>query len=230
MNKKVWIIVYLAVLAVDLFAVYSGNEKLRYFSKPLLMLLLVAYFIFGTNLFISILKKWMVMALLFSWAGDVLLMFESSNANFFIFGLVAFLLAHIFYIILFDKIRVNEKFKQSLFPLLPIAVYYILLISLLQPHLGGMQKPVSIYGLVISIMLSFAIDLWRLKDKTTSFLMIFGALLFITSDSLLAINKFYKQFEYAGIAVMSTYGFAQLLITLGVARYISSTSKHKFAE
>ena len=171
----------------------------------------------------------MILSLAFSWLGDILLMFESLNSSYFIFGLIAFLIAHVFYIVLFDQIRVREKFKQSLLPLLPIAIYYFLLISLLQPNLGGMQKPVSIYGLVISIMLSFAADLWRLKNKTASFLLISGALLFITSDSLLAINKFYKQFEYAGIAVMSTYGIAQLLITLGIARYISSSSTHKFA-
>ena len=172
----------------------------------------------------------MILALVFSWMGDILLMFESLNSNYFIFGLIAFLIAHVFYIVLFDQVRIREKFKQSLLPLLPIAIYYILLISLLQPNLGEMQKPVSIYGLVISIMLSFAADLWRLKDKTASFLIIFGALLFIISDSLLAINKFYRQFEYAGIAIMLTYGIAQLLITLGAARYISSSSTHKFAE
>ena len=172
----------------------------------------------------------MILALVFSWIGDVMLMFESFDSNYFIFGLVAFLVAHVFYIVLFDRVRVKENFKQSLLPLLPIAVYYILLISLLQPNLGGMQKPVSIYGLIISFMLSFAADLWRLKDKQVSFSIISGAILFITSDSLLAINKFYKQFEFAGFAVMITYGIAQLLITLGVARYISSSSTHKFAE
>ena len=225
MKKVLWIILFIVLLLVDIYALYSDNETLRYITKPLLMPLLVLLFISNTRSFVTSLKKWTISALLFSWAGDVLLMFESSNSNFFIFGLIAFLLAHIFYIILFDQIRVKEKFKQSLFPLLPIAVYYFFLISLLQPTLRGMQKPVRIYGLVISIMLSFAIDLWRLKDKSVSFLIIFGALLFITSDSLLAINKFYIQFEYAGIAVMSTYGLAQLLISLGVTRYISSTPK-----
>jgi uncharacterized membrane protein YhhN len=229
MNKKAWTIFYLAVLAVDLYAVYSGNEMIRYVSKSLLMPLLIIFFITSTKTSYSTLKKWIILALLFSWAGDLLLMFESSNSNFFIFGLIGFLIAHIFYIVLFDSIRVKEKFKQSLFPLLPIAVYYLVLIGLLQPHLGDMQKPVAIYGLVISIMLSFAIDLWRLKDRSVAFLIIFGAFLFICSDSLLAINKFYKQFEYAGIAVMLTYGIAQLLITLGAILYINSSS-HKFAE
>ncbi len=225
MNKNIWIIVYLVVLVTDLLAVYTNNETIRYVTKPLLMPLLGVYFVSATKSFISSLKKWTILALLFSWAGDVLLMFESMNSNFFILGLIAFLIAHILYIILFDQVRIREKIKQSLFPLLPIAVYYILLITLLQPTLGKMQKPVAIYGIIISIVLSFAIDLWRMKDRSVSFYIILGALLFITSDSLLAINKFYKSFEYAGIAIMSTYGIAQLLITLGAVRYISSTSK-----
>lgn len=229
MNKRIWITVYLAVLATDLVAVYTNNGTLRYITKPLLMPLLVVYFVFATNTFTHSFKKWVILALLFSWLGDILLMFESLHANFFIFGLIAFLLAHMFYIVLFDKIRVKAGIKQSLLPLLPIAVYYVLLISLLQPHLGGMQKPVSIYGLIISIMLSFAIDLWRLKNKLAANLIISGAILFIVSDSLLAINKFYNQFEYAGVAVMLTYGVAQLLITRGVTRWISSISTHKFA-
>lgn len=225
MNKKFGIIVYISVLVADLFAVYSGNETLRHVTKPLLMPLLIFFFISQTTDFNSSLKKWMILALLFSWAGDVLLMFDSVSPNFFIFGLVSFLLAHISYIVLFDLVRLKEKLRQSLLPLLPIAIYYFLLVSFLQPHLGEMKRPVSIYGLIICIMLSFATDLWRLKDRSASFPVILGALLFISSDSILAINKFYKSFEYAGIAIMSTYGTAQLLMTLGAVKYITSTPK-----
>ena len=45
------------------------------------------------------LKKWILLALLFSWVGDILLMFESERINFFLFGLLAFLIAHVFYIV-----------------------------------------------------------------------------------------------------------------------------------
>ena len=225
MKNKGWVILFIVVLLADLIAVYLGKEILRYATKPLLMPLLVIYFVSVVKFFVSSLKKWMILALAFSWLGDVLLIFESANSSFFIFGLVAFLIAHMLYIILFDQIRIKEKVKQSLFPLLPIAVYYFLLISLLQPTLGEMKKPVGIYGLIISIMLSFAIDLWRIKDRVVSFYIISGALLFITSDSLLAINKFYSSFQYAGILIMLTYGIAQLFIALGAARYMSSASK-----
>src|SRR4030095_456266 len=109
MTKSFWIILFLVILLTDLFAVYTSNETLRYITKPLLMPLLIIYFLAETNSFISSLEKWIILALIFSWAGDVLLMFESKNENFFTFGLVAFLLAHIFYIIFFTLIRNNEN-------------------------------------------------------------------------------------------------------------------------
>ena len=84
--------------------------------------------------------------------------------------------------------------------------------------------PVRIYGIVISYMLIQALQTAVIKNPVAAGLMIAGSVLFITSDSLLAINKFHGSFEYAGIAIMLTYGIAQLLITLGAVRYISSIS------
>ena len=210
MNKKFWIILYFIVLAADLFAIYNGNETLRYVTKPLLMLLLIAFFIFQTKDFASSLKKWIVLALVFSWAGDVLLMFESMNGNFFIFGLVAFLIAHIFYILFYENVIRKEGLSKNYWWFLPVIIYYIALIYILSPNLGDMKLPVRIYGIVISYMLIKALQTGGIKNP--------GA-------AILAINKFYEPFEYAGIAIMLTYGIAQLLITLGAVRYITSTSK-----
>jgi uncharacterized membrane protein YhhN len=50
--------------------------------------------------------------------------------------------------------------------------------------------------------------------------MMLGAVLFVVSDSLLAINKFYSSFELAGVLIMLTYGMAQLLIVTGAINYI----------
>ena len=121
MNKKFWIILYLAVLAADLFAVYTNNETLPYITKPLLMPLLIVLFIFQTTGFNSSLKKWIVLALAFSWAGGVLLIFESTNGNFFIFGLVAFLIGHIFYILFFENVIRKEGLRKNYWWFLPLA-------------------------------------------------------------------------------------------------------------
>ena len=225
MNKSFWIILFIIILLADLFAVYTSNETLRYITKPLLMPLLIIYFLAETNSFITTLKKWVTLALLFSWAGDVLLMFESANSNFFIFGLVAFLIAHVFYILFFENVIRKEGLSKNYWWFLPVIIYYIALIYILSPNLGDMKLPVRIYGIVISYMLIKALQTGRIKNFGAATLMIAGAVLFITSDSILAINKFYEPFKYAGFAIMLTYGIAQLLITLGAVRYITSTSK-----
>ena len=225
MNKSVWVFSFLLVLTADIIAVYINNEVLRYITKPLLMPLLAVCFITSTKVFVSPLKKWIILALAFSWFGDVLLMFESMNGSFFIFGLIAFLIAHIFYILFYESILKLENLQKSYWLFLPVLIYYVLLIYILSPHLGEMKLPVRIYGVVISYMLIQALQVARIKDKAASVLMIAGAVLFIASDSILAINKFYSSFEFAGIAIMLTYGAAQLLITLGAIRYINSLPK-----
>lgn len=224
-KKTGWIILFVVVLLIDLAAVYFKNEILRSVTKPLLMPLLIIYFVSAANPFVSSLKKWILLALGFSWLGDVLLMFESTGSNFFIFGLVAFLIAHIFYILFYENVIRLENLKKNYWLFIPVLIYYVVLIYVLSPHLEDMKLPVRIYGIVISYMLIQALQTGRIKNHAAAGLMIVGAVLFITSDSILAVNKFYKSFEYAGMAIMLTYGIGQLLITLGAARYISSTSK-----
>ena len=230
MKKGFWIILFLVDLFIDLAAVYFKNETLRYISKPLLMPLLIVYFIFHTQPFISSLKKWIVLALVFSWLGDVLLMFESINSSLFIFGLIAFLIAHIFYIFFFENVIRKVGLNKNYWWFIPVLIYYVALIFILSPHLGDMKLPVRIYGIVISYMLIQALQTGRINNQAAAGLMIGGAILFITSDTILALNKFYQSFEYAGIAIMATYGIAQLLITLGAMRYITSLQNNKFAE
>jgi uncharacterized membrane protein YhhN len=58
--------------------------------------------------------------------------------------------------------------------------------------------------------------------KTGSIFIIAGALLFITSDSLLAINKFYSSFTNAGLYIMLTYAFAQYYIVKGIIQYLET--------
>jgi uncharacterized membrane protein YhhN len=210
------------VLVADLVCIQLQNETVQYVFKPLLMLLLIVYFLSQTKLWITNLKKWIVAALFFSWLGDVLLMFQDQNSLFFLLGLSAFLVAHIFYIVFFHSIRVKEMIKSNLWLLLIVVIYYGVLINVLSPYLGNMKLPVRIYGIVISFMLLLAMHMGFIKNKIAGQWMLGGAFLFVISDSLLAINKFYQSFEPAGILIILTYGLAQLFITEGAVRYIRS--------
>jgi uncharacterized membrane protein YhhN len=226
MKKFFWLILFLAVLTIDLVDIQFNNGQLQYFIKPLVIPVLIGYFLFQTNNKISNLKKWILMALLFSWAGDVLLMFEPKAPIFFLLGLSSFLLAHIFYIVFFHTVRLQEKIKSNPWLLVIVVIYYAALITWLTPYLGKMKIPVSVYGIVISFMFMLAMHMLFIKNKTAGKWMMAGALLFVTSDSLLAINKFYQPFEAAGILIILTYGLAQLFIVEGAIRYIRTANSN----
>jgi uncharacterized membrane protein YhhN len=223
--KKSWLIVFAVVLLADLIAVFLKNETLVYIAKPLVIITLIIYFLAATARIKNRSKKFVAGALAFSWLGDVLLMFESSDKSFFLFGLTAFLIAHLFYIFFFSITRTDEKIKLKGGWAVVVTVYFAGLIFLLFNDLGEMKIPVIVYGVVISAMFLMALHMLYIKNNEAGKLMMLGALLFVASDSLLAINKFYQPFQLAGIFTMFTYGSAQLFITLGAARFILSISK-----
>lgn len=224
MKKRLWIIAFLIALVTDIVGIQMDNEILQYLSKPLIIPFLAAYFFSETGNISSKLQKWILLALFFSWGGDVLLMFQGQRDIFFLLGLSSFLAAHIFYIIFFYKVRLAEKVKRSIWLLLVVIIYYAALITWLSPYLNEMEWPVRIYGVVISIMFMLAMHMLYINNRNAGKWMMIGALLFVISDSVLAVNKFYQAFETAGIVIMLTYGLAQFLIVEGAIRYIRSSN------
>jgi uncharacterized membrane protein YhhN len=220
MKKYSWLMIFIAVLAAYMAGDQLQNETLQYICKPLLMPLLAIYFISSISAISTNLRTWVITALIFSWTGDILLMFEPKDKIFFVLGLSAFLTAHIFYIIYFHHVRVRENIKGNPWLLLIVVIYYAALITLLSPYLGEMKWPVRVYGIVISFMFMLAMHMAFIKNKQAGLWMLTGALLFILSDSTLAINKFYQPLEGAGIVINLTYGLAQLFIVQGAVKYI----------
>jgi uncharacterized membrane protein YhhN len=220
MKQPLWIVFFFIALGGNIAGIQLEQPLLVYIFKPLIILALIGFFIQGTSLGSEGLKKWIVTALFFSWLGDVLLMFENRNSIFFLFGLSAFLVAHIFYIVFFHSVRMQEKVASRWWLLLIVVAYYAALIALLSPYLGDMKLPVRIYGIVISFMFLLALHMSFIRNKPAGRKMMTGALLFVVSDSVLAINKFYQPFVAAGVIIMLTYGLAQLLIVLGAIKYI----------
>jgi len=224
MKKRLWIICFFIALVADITGIQAESEIIQYLSKPLIIPFLAGHFFTGVSNINCNLKKWILFALFFSWSGDVLLMFQGQKDIFFLLGLSSFLLAHIFYIIFFYKVRLAEKIKSNLWLLLIVIVYYAALITWLFPYLHDMKWPVCIYGVVISIMFMLAMHMLFISNKIAGKWMMTGALLFVISDSILAVNKFYQAFEAAGIVIMLTYGLAQFLIVEGAVRYIRSSN------
>jgi uncharacterized membrane protein YhhN len=225
MKKVYWLSFFLLILLADLLAVYFQISIAEHFFKPLIVVWLMAYFVLDRSVQRSPLKKWIVFALFFSWLGDVFLLLQDDYPVFFLLGLSAFLVAHLFYIYFFHLIKQREALKSRVLLAGIVAVYYFALVALLSPYLGDLKLPVRIYAIVISFMFLLAMHMLFLKNKEAGRMMMAGALLFVISDSILALNKFYSAIHGAGILIMATYGLAQLFITEGAMRYISSLQK-----
>lgn len=189
-------------------------------SKPLILLSLLGYFLSVTNRYTSALKILLALAFLFSAAGDSLLLFDQANPRFFILGLLAFLIAHIFYIISFHRIIKKEALTVRWPAAVLVAIYYGWLIAILLPHLGPLKIPVVIYGIVISFMLFLAMQLYLLRDHRIGQFLLTGAVLFVASDSILAYTRFCRPLVLGSWLVMSSYILAQWLLVKGCCLYL----------
>ena len=218
--RKWGVFIFLALLAANITGVESGLPWLVYVTKPLLMPVLALLLFTEISQGRKGLFGWMLAGLFFSWGGDMLLLFQDRDPLFFLLGLSSFLLAHVAYIFLFHHIRVRESVKANPWFLVIVVIYYAVLMSWLSPYLGDMKIPVRIYGIVISFMCMLAMHVYLIRNRKAALLIMLGAGLFILSDSILAINKFYEPVASAGLLIMLTYGLAQLGITLGIIRYL----------
>ncbi len=217
MKKRIQIlqIAFWIIVLADIIGIACSIDVLHYFAKPLLLPALMAL------LFAAIKKapgkNLLLTALFFSWLGDMFLLFENKNPLFFIFGLASFLTTHILYIIYFLSIgtkAVSLLKKQPLIIVFVVA-YGVSLVWLLFPKLGDLKIPVIVYAAVICTMLLCSLHIFYKVNKKAAWLFVTGALLFVLSDSLLAINKFYQPFAYAGVWIMLTYCAAQYNIVTG---------------
>lgn len=218
MKKHTGLYLFFIALGGDLLGIVLHNQAMQFVFKPMIIPSLILYLSmqqgFSGNRFL----RWIMIALVFSWLGDVLLMFDDRDPMFFILGLSSFLLAHVFYIIYFHQLRVNESIRVKPLIAAGVGIYYATLLYLLFPFLGAMKMPVTIYGLVISLMLMLAVHMLYLRDIAAGKMLMAGAILFVISDSVLAFNKFYQAVDFAGFIIMSTYGFAQLLLVIGAVK------------
>ncbi len=151
-----------------------------------------------------------IAGLIFSLAGDVFLMLPSDQ---FIAGLVSFLIAHIFYILAF----VLDAGGAAVWWILPFLLYGAIIYSYLAPHVGKLRLPVIIYMLAILVMAWQALGRWLALGDMGGLLAFAGALLFVVSDSILALNRFRQPFRLARTLTMSTYYTAQWLIALSIS-------------
>ncbi|MFK7929985.1 MAG: lysoplasmalogenase [Myxococcota bacterium] len=150
-----------------------------------------------------------LVGLVLSAVGDLLL---EIPANLFVYGLLAFLCAHVAYIVG----AVMHSRTLAPWVALPIAAYCVGVYVWLQPNMGELSVPVAVYVTVIGLML------WRMAARIDgtpwTTLALLGAVSFALSDSIIAVRKFYAEFPGVRECIMVTYWLGQALIAASAIR------------
>jgi uncharacterized membrane protein YhhN len=148
---------------------------------------------------------WIVAALLLSLAGDVMLLDKKQ----FLAGLAFFLLAHVAYCAAFISVLHATPNLIWLVALVPLGV---LIVWYLRPGAGAYTGPIAAYAVAILAMVWLAIGVFEQTQSLSTGLSLGGALLFLSSDTVLAANRFRHPFAASQLVVLSTYYAAQMLL------------------
>jgi uncharacterized membrane protein YhhN len=198
-----------ALALVDWYAVWRGDRRTESWAKPaVLVALIVTALVLGAT--DSAAGTWLLVALAFGLAGDVLLLGKSDRR--FQLGLAAFLVGHLAFVVSFTRLGLEP-------PTWAWLAWVVLLVCLLFTRQvapatyvrsgWALAAPVALYTVVIGAMVIVAFD-------TGEPLIAIGATVFATSDSVLAVDRFVSPKPWAPVVVMVTYHVGQALIIAGV--------------
>jgi uncharacterized membrane protein YhhN len=212
------------VAVMDWLAVAKSWKRVEFIAKPATMLVLLGLLaIFGN--FSALPVVFFGLGIFFSLAGDVLMLvsYTRFSNDWFLPGMIAFLLAHIAYIVGLNTPMPNVSPIWSLglaviLGLTAVRILRRILDGVIKQGLPRLVRPVALYGIVITVMLLSALltvnnSAWKISS---SGLVALGAVSFYFSDLLLAWEKFVSPIRNGKLAIMMLYHLGQFGLVAGV--------------
>ena len=215
-------IVFLTLAFADVLSIAIGGNNLHFFIKPFLMPSLAVTALLQLLPEHNCKLTWLMLTgLCFHTLGDILLMFDSKGFVYFAAGLGAFMVGHFFYLaVLLSGMGGFKSWKEVLCLVGPLALAPVLV------GLFGVEWPfsavVTIYAFTLMCVAASG-ALWSIRKKEFACRIFWGGLIFIISDSLIAVSAFAGiDFPFRGTLVMLTYLLAEWLLVSGMIAKISS--------
>ncbi|QEC70026.1 lysoplasmalogenase [Panacibacter ginsenosidivorans] len=225
-SELILAILFWTFLVADCILMTEGLHEYRIYTKTLLVpILLIGIYTTSQETKHRKSKVITTLAFFFCFLGDFFLL-SDDDKSYFILGLSSFLLAHLFFIVFFLRLKkISNKYRLFLSGISALVFSYVGVLLFLiwkDVTLQNLQIPVVVYAFILGLMLIAAVHTINNKSiqKLSRYFFIPGAVLFILSDSLLALYKFAITFRYGNILVMVTYAGALFLLYLGVMRFL----------
>jgi uncharacterized membrane protein YhhN len=224
MLKALIFLAVLVVAGVDWVAVARGWKKTEYIAKPVTMVFLFCYLALSGGFNTTPLVCF-ELGIVFSMIGDIFLMISYTRFSnrWFLPGLAAFLLAHVAYI---TGLNIPLGGTSLIWAIGIGIILAMTAARVLRRILAGVREkglrrlvwPVVAYGTIITLMLLSAIlTIYRPDWKSSaSGLVSLGAMLFYSSDIVLAWNKFVKPIRNGRLINMVAYHLGQMALIAGI--------------
>ena len=208
MNLKIFTTIYFTISIIEIIFGITHYQTGVFLTKPLIMISIMVFYFLQTQNQRNFQDILMLIAFFFSMLGDTFLMFQGEK--YFMFGLGSFLITHLFYIFVFR----SNGLKTSMLARISFLLFSGIMLSVLKNYINNsLLIPIVIYMIIISVM---AISASERKSNAESYqLVLIGAILFLLSDSLIAIDKFVLSVPFQTLFIMGTYILAQYFIAVG---------------
>ncbi|WP_051640069.1 lysoplasmalogenase [Cellulomonas sp. URHE0023] len=206
---RAWAAAFAAVALVQLSAEWVGAEGLARVGQWALMPLLAGALVASTRWPRGRLVTWVLVALGFSWLGDLVPSFVGDDAAFLVM-VGFFLLAQVAFVVAFAPDARRSVLHRRPVLLLPYVAVLVGMVSACAEGAGDLLIPVAVYGGCLTAMAVLSTGVGRLAG--------IGGVVFVVSDGLIALEEFVPSFHlpHHDFWVMCTYVLAQALIAVAV--------------
>ncbi|WP_025783362.1 lysoplasmalogenase [Sporosarcina sp. D27] len=213
--RKVLLALITIMGLVYIFLIPEEPVGIKIAMKLVPMMLIILYAARNTSLVSPLYKKIVLIGLAVSMVADAAIYW-------FMAGLATFLVAHLFYIAAFRTARRKSVPLIAAIPLILYGIFMVFWIAVPQIASGEVVLGVAIIAYMGVILLMG----WE-AIRTRLPLVIIGALLFICSDSFLAIDRFVTPLPGRDALVMITYYAAQVFFAASIGSQYVKLSPDK---
>lgn len=216
-QSTAWRAVFIASIVVSgliILQAATGAAWLAWARAPLLMPFVLGWTLLTRPVPTRRILVPLLIAQVFSFFGDLLLAAEGQ----FVPGVAMFLLAQVAYIVTFLGWRGPHLIRLKPWTVLPYAAYLAAMLIVVVPRAGELALPIVVYGTTLCAMAAVAMDATARIEPRSARALLIGTILFVISDSMIALTKFevVAQGAIAATILIGTYCAAQILIALGV--------------
>jgi alkenylglycerophosphocholine hydrolase len=228
-GQQAWLLVFVfGGFLLDWLAIAFHWKRLKPITKLYAMILVIFWTLSALGWKVELFGGLLVAAQILGLIGDVFLLFSD---HWFLWGLISFLIGHVFYIVLnvlliVDQIKFEMPENKMLWIVFCVTLWLMILLifySVLGPKYKKQHGrdylwiAIQFYFWVLSglAVISFLAVLLRPLLLWRYSVLPLGTLLFLTSDVILATNRFIQSIDKAQIKVRITYHLAQILLAIG---------------